>query len=83
MIDYTIERRTDQDGFKYDIYNFKSDYPGLVYRWFKGSNTVNLIQDDCEINCFTFDFHLNSTTFRRVKSLIQQEEKALKEYEGD
>ena len=36
MIDYNIEKLTDQDGFRYEIYNFKSDYPGLVYTWYKG-----------------------------------------------
>ncbi len=83
MIDYNIEKLTDQDGFRYEIYNFKSDYPGLVYTWYKGSHTVNLIQDNQEIDCFTFDFHLNNTKFRRVKSLIMEHEKALKEYEED
>ena len=83
MIDYTIEKRTDQDGFKYETYNFKSNnFEGLTYRWFKGSHTVNLIQDNKEIDCFTFDFHLNNTTFRRVKSLIFEHEKELKESNG-
>jgi hypothetical protein len=76
MIDYTIEKLTDQDGFRYEVYNFKSDnFNGLTYRWYKGSHTVNLILDNKEIDCFTFDFHLNNTNFRRVKSLIMEHDR--------
>ena len=80
MIDYTIEKLTDQDGFRYEIYNFKSNnFDGLTYRWYKGSHTVNLILDNKEIDCFTFDFHRNKTKFSRVKSLIFEREKELRE----
>ena len=82
-IDYNIEKLKDQDGFSYEIYNFKSNsFDGLTYRWYKGSHTVNLIQNNQEIDCFTFDFHLNNTTFRRVKSLIFKHEKELRESNG-
>ena len=58
------------------------NFDGLTYRWYKGSHTVNLILDNNEIDCFTFDFHLNNTTFRRVKSLIFEREKELRESNG-